>query len=42
MYTPKHHEETRLDVLHALMRAHALGTWIFQHDGELKLVKPSL
>jgi transcriptional regulator len=26
MYTPKHFEETRLDILHELMRAHALAT----------------
>jgi transcriptional regulator len=28
MYTPKHFEETRLDVLHALMRAHPLATLV--------------
>lgn len=28
MYIPKHFEETRLDVLHALMRAHPLGTFV--------------
>jgi transcriptional regulator len=28
MYTPKHFEETDLGVLHALMRAHPLATWV--------------
>ena len=28
MYLPKTFEETRLDVLHDLVRAHALGTWV--------------
>ncbi len=27
MYTPKANEETRVDVMHALVRAHPLGTW---------------
>jgi transcriptional regulator len=27
MYTPKPNEETRVDVMHALVRAHPLGTW---------------
>lgn len=27
MYVPKANEETRLEVLHALIRAHPLGTW---------------
>jgi transcriptional regulator len=35
MYVPKHHEETDLSVLHALVRAHPLGTWVTQGDGEL-------
>jgi len=28
MYLPKHFEETRLEVMHALMRAHPLGTLV--------------
>jgi transcriptional regulator len=28
MYMPKHFEETRIDVLHALVRAHPLGTLV--------------
>lgn len=28
MYVPKYHEETNLAVMHALIRAHALGTWV--------------
>lgn len=35
MYIPKHHEETDLSVLHSLVRAHPLGTWATQGDGEL-------
>ncbi|HEV2907743.1 MAG TPA: FMN-binding negative transcriptional regulator [Candidatus Eremiobacteraceae bacterium] len=35
MYVPKVHEETDLSVLHALMRAHPLGCWVTQGDGEL-------
>ena len=35
MYMPKHHEETDVGVLHALIRAHPLGTWVTQGDGEL-------
>lgn len=35
MYLPKHHEETDVSVLHALLKAHPLGTWITQGDGEL-------
>jgi transcriptional regulator len=35
MYIPKLHEETDLSVLHALVRAHPLGTWATQGDGEL-------
>jgi transcriptional regulator len=27
MYTPKPNEETRVEVMHALIRAHPLGTW---------------
>jgi transcriptional regulator len=33
MYTPKPNEETRVDVMHALVRAHPLGTWTL-FDGE--------
>lgn len=33
MYTPKPNEETRVEVLHALVRAHPLGTWTL-FDGE--------
>lgn len=35
MYMPKHHEETDAGVLHALIRAHPLGTWVTQGGGEL-------
>lgn len=35
MYSPQQHEETRLDVLHALMRAYPLGTWVMLGEGEL-------
>jgi transcriptional regulator len=35
MYTPKHFEETRLEVLHALMRAHPLGTFVTRGPSEL-------
>lgn len=35
MYIPKHHEETDTSVLHSLIRAHPLGTWATQGDGEL-------
>lgn len=35
MYVPKIHEETRLDVLHALIRSHSLGTWVEAGDSEL-------
>jgi len=35
MYVPKHHEETDLSVLHALIRAHPLGAWVTLADGEL-------
>lgn len=33
MYTPRPNEETRVDVLHALIRAHPLGTWTL-FDGD--------
>jgi len=36
MYLPKHFEETDLTVLHELIRAHPLGTWVTQDaDGAL-------
>lgn len=35
MYVPKHHEESDISVLHALMRSHPLSTWVTQGDGEL-------
>lgn len=35
MYVPKHHEESDRSMLHALIRAHPLGTWVTQGDGEL-------
>ncbi|MGC3980135.1 MAG: FMN-binding negative transcriptional regulator [Steroidobacteraceae bacterium] len=35
MYIPKHYEETDLAVLHSLARAHPLGTWATQGEGEL-------
>jgi len=35
MYMPKHHEETRLGVLHALIRSHPLGAWVVPGRGEL-------
>jgi transcriptional regulator len=35
MYIPKLHEESDLRVLHALMRAHPLGTWVTQGHEEL-------
>lgn len=35
MYLPKIHEETRVEVLHQLIDAHPLGTWVVLGDGEL-------
>lgn len=35
MYAPAHHAETDLAVLHALIRAQPLGTWVTQGEGEL-------
>src|SRR4051812_3181641 len=35
MYIPKHHEESDVATLHALITAHALGTWVTYSDGEL-------
>ncbi len=31
MYVPKANEETRVEVMHALVRAHPLGTWTLLH-----------
>ena len=35
MYLPKHFEETDVGVLHALMAAHPLSTWVTMNGGEL-------
>lgn len=35
MYTPKHHKETDLKVLHGLIKSHSLGTWITRSNEEL-------
>lgn len=35
MYVPKYYEETEISVLHALIRAQPLGTWVTHSDGEL-------
>ena len=35
MYVPKHHEETDISILHALIRSHPLGAWVTSGDGEL-------
>lgn len=35
MYLPKAHEEARIDVLHGLLRAHPLGTWVALNGTEL-------
>jgi transcriptional regulator len=35
MYIPQAHEETDIDVLHALIRSHPLGTWVAQSNTEL-------
>ncbi len=35
MYTPKANEETRSNVMHALIRAHPLGVWVSIWAGEL-------
>jgi len=35
MYLPAIHRETRLDVLHDLIRTHPLGTWVEAGDAEL-------
>ncbi|MBE7419704.1 MAG: FMN-binding negative transcriptional regulator [Ideonella sp.] len=35
MYLPAHFEETRVDVMHALMRTHPLTTWVVQWSAGL-------
>jgi transcriptional regulator len=35
MYLPKHHEESDLAALHALIKTHPLGAWVIQSEGEL-------
>lgn len=35
MYTPKQHEETRIDVMHQLIHSQPLGTWAALGDSEL-------
>ncbi len=35
MYVPKYHEESNVAVLHALIRAQPLGTWVAHSEGEL-------
>ena len=35
MYTPKPNEETRVEVMHALVRAHPLGTWTLFDGNDL-------
>jgi len=35
MYTPSHFEETRVEALHALMRAHAFATLVSQSGGQI-------
>lgn len=37
MYTPKIFEETRLDVLHALIQAQGLGTWVSSGGAALEV-----
>ena len=37
MYIPKHHEETDVSVLHALIQAHPLGAWVVHANGELQV-----
>lgn len=37
MYVPKIHAETRLDVLHGLVEAHSLGTWVAATDAGLEV-----
>lgn len=35
MYVPKHNEEPDVAVLHSLIKAHPLATWVTHGDGEL-------
>jgi transcriptional regulator len=35
VYVPKQHEETRVEVMHALIRSHSLGAWVTLGDDEL-------
>lgn len=35
MYLPTHFEEARPEVLHALLRAHPLATWVVKHGDDL-------
>jgi transcriptional regulator len=35
VYVPKQNEETRVEVMHALIRSHSLGTWVTLGDEEL-------
>jgi transcriptional regulator len=35
MYTPRHFEETRLEIMHALIAAHPLGALVRHHAGQL-------
>src|SRR5262249_23273256 len=35
VYTPRQNEETRVEVMHALIHSHPLGTWVSLGDGEL-------
>lgn len=37
MYLPRIHEETRLEVLHELMRTHPLGTWVSASETALEV-----
>jgi transcriptional regulator len=36
MYLPKQNEETRVDVMHSLIRTHPLGVWVTLGDHELE------
>ena len=35
MYVPKYHAESDISILHALIRAQPLGTWVTYSDGDL-------
>lgn len=37
MYLPKHFEERNVEVLHALIRSHPLGTWVTQCEATLSV-----